>query len=523
MGFSRPVAACTFTVVTFAAMACSPTEDASARAGLVAGTQSGKVRGSESRGVKHFQGIPFAGPPTGKDRWEAPRPPVSWSGVRNATDPGSACPQEPTEQPRRVVEENCLYLNVTAPRSDRTRKKPVIVFLYGGGFTAGEASKYKADQLVRQGDVVAVTANYRVGVFGFLGLPGLKNSGSFGILDQQAALRWVRRNIAAFGGDPENVTLAGQSAGGISTCINMMSPGADELFDKAVIHSGPCTNTGNGLLAPVGEVEKEGKKIERELGCSSLACMRSKSAVDLLDAVAKSHAAVGRVAYGTPTLPTRPDKAVQTGRIRSMPVLVGSTRDDGTLAASGLLPLIGGVTHDSWPAVLKGLFAAPDDIPKITRRYPVRTKQEGTDQFTAVQTDWGFSCPAAAMRAGAASRMPVYGFEFADRKAPKWPGLGERMPSLPLGAYHASDLNYLFDMPTKLQPDQNVLSREMIEYWMGFMYHGNPNHPGLPAWPSATQENGSPVLSLAPGSGGIKPVDASSEHNCALWNHLGRH
>jgi para-nitrobenzyl esterase len=128
--------------------------------------------------------------------------------VRDATDPGSACPQGPTEQPRRVVEENCLYLNVMALRSDRTRKKPVIVFLYGGGFTAGEASKYKADRLLRRGDVVAVTANYRVGVFGFLGLPGLKNSGSFGILDQQAALRWVRRNIAAFGGDPENVRSA---------------------------------------------------------------------------------------------------------------------------------------------------------------------------------------------------------------------------------------------------------------------------------------------------------------------------
>ena len=521
MDFSRPVAACTFVGITFAAMACSSTEDDSARAGLVVGTQSGKVRGSESRGVRHFQGIPFANPPTGKDRWEAPKPPGSWSGVRNATDPGSACPQEPTEQPRRVVDENCLYLNVTAPRGDRVRKKPVIVFLYGGGFTAGEASKYKADRLVRQGDVVAVTANYRVGVFGFLGLPGLKNSGSFGILDQQAALRWVRRNIAAFGGDSGNVTLAGQSAGGVSTCINMISPGAGKLFDKAVIHSGPCTNTGDGLLAPVGEVKEEGQKIERELGCSSLACLRSKPAAYLLDAVAKSHAAVGRVAYGTPTLPTDPYKAVQSGRIRGMPVIVGSTRDDGTLAASGLLPLIGGVTRDSWPAVLKGLLASYD-IPKITKRYPVRTRQEGTDQFTAVQTDWGFSCPAAVMRAGIASRMPVYGFEFADRKAPKLPGLGERMPSLPLGAYHASDLNYLFDMPTKLRPEQNILSREMIEYWVAFMYRGTPNRPGLPEWPSATGEDGSPVLSLAPGRGGVRPVDASSEHNCGLWNRLGR-
>jgi para-nitrobenzyl esterase len=301
----------------------------------------------------------------------------------------------------------------------------------------------------------------------------------------------------------------------------MISPGAEKLFDKAVIHSGPCTNTGNGLLAPVGEVKKEGQKIERELGCSSLACMRSKSAAALLDAVAKSHAAVGRVAYGTPTLPTDPYKAVQSGRIRGMPVLVGSTRDDGTLAASGLLPLIGGVTRHSWPAVLKGLLASYD-ISKITRRYPVRTKQEGIDQFTAVQTDWGFSCPAAAMRAGISSRMPVYGFEFADRKAPKLPGLGERMPSLPLGAYHASDLNYLFDMPTKLQPDQTVLSREMIEYWAAFMYRGTPNRPGLPEWPSARGENGSPVLSLAPGGGGIRSVDASSEHNCGLWNRLAR-
>jgi para-nitrobenzyl esterase len=520
MGFPRPMAACAFAVVAFAAVACSPMEDDSG--GLVAGTQSGKVRGSESGGARHFQGIPFAKPPTGKDRWEAPRPPGSWSGVRNATDPGSACPQEPTEQPRRVVDENCLHLNVTAPGSVGSRKKPVIVFLYGGGFTAGEASKYKADRLVRQGDVVAVTANYRVGAFGFLGLPGLKNSGSFGILDQQAALSWVRRNIAAFGGDPGNVTLAGQSAGGISTCINMISPGAEKLFDKAVIHSGPCTNTGNGLLAPVGEVEKEGQKVERELRCSSLACMRSKSAAEVLDAVANSHATVGRVAYGTPTLPIAPHQAVQAGRIRRMPVLVGSTRDDGTLAASGLLPLIGAVTRDSWPDVLEGLLFAPHDIQQIIRRYPVRTKQEGAGQFTAVQTDWGFGCPAAFMRENSAARMPVYGFEFADREAPKLPGLGEQMPSLPLGAYHASDLSYLFDMPITLRPDQNVLSEEMIEYWSGFMYHGTPNRPGLPTWPLATPENGFPALSLAPGSAGIRPVDASSEHNCGLWNHLGR-
>ncbi len=449
-------------------------------------------------------------------------PPGSWSGVRDATEPGSACPQEPTEQPRRVVEEDCLYLNVTAPRGGRSRKKPVIVFLYGGGFTAGEASKYKADRLVRQGDVVAVTANYRVGAFGFLGLAGLRHSGSFGILDQQAALSWVRRNIAAFGGDPGNVTLAGQSAGGISTCINMVSPGAEKLFDKAVIHSGPCTNTGNGLLAPVGEVEKEGEKVERKLGCSSVACMRSKSAADVLDAVAKSHAAVGRVAYGTSVLPIDPYKAVRAGRIRRMPVLVGSTRDDGTLAASGLLPLIGGVTPQSWPDVLKGLLFSPSDIRQVTRRYPVRTKEEGAGRFTAVQTDWGFSCPAAFMRENLAARMPVYGFEFADRKAPVLPGLGEGMPSLSLGAYHSSDLIYLFDMPVRLRPEQDVLSQEMIGYWTGFMYHGNPNRPGLPVWPSATQGKRSPVLSLAPGRGGSRAVDVSSDHNCGLWNRLGR-
>lgn len=503
-----------------AATACTPGGGDQTPADLVVSTASGKIRGSVADNVRRFEGIPFAAPPVGERRWAPPQPVEPWEGVHKATHPSSACPQEPTEQPRRVLDEDCLFLNVTAPKNRAAQKKPVVMFLYGGGFSAGEASKYKAGRLVDQGDVVAVTPNYRLGAFGFLGLPGLEGAGNFGILDQQAALRWVRDNIAAFGGDPGNVTLAGQSAGGVSACINMVSPKAKGLFHKAAVHSGPCANTGNGLLAPLSEVDKAGGELKRNLGCSDLACMRDKSSAEILDATAKTKGdGVSRVAYGTPALPEHPAKAMETGGLRPMPLLVGSTRDDGTLATAGLIPVFGEVTPGSWPDVLSGMFPA-DEVDRIRAKYPVRTRADGNDQFTEVQTDWGFTCPASRMRSAAAASMPVYAFEFADRQAPKWEGLGEQMPSLDLGAYHASDMAYLFDLPMKLNPEQEELSRSMIEYWTQFMRAGDPNTPGSPQWPRAGDGSEHRALSLTTGREGITVGDVGATHRCGFWETL---
>ncbi len=198
-------------VCSVAAAACPP-EAKTADAGAIVRTDSGPVNGTATDEYRAFQGIPYAAPPVGELRWQAPQPPKRWSAPRDATEPGSRCPQLATAEfgyPG-SVDEDCLYLDVITPRSARSdRLKPVMVWVHGGGLIAGAGSDYDARRLAVGGDVVVVTVNYRLGLLGFLGHPGLENSGNFGLQDQQAALRWVRRNAAAFGGDPDNVTLRG--------------------------------------------------------------------------------------------------------------------------------------------------------------------------------------------------------------------------------------------------------------------------------------------------------------------------
>jgi para-nitrobenzyl esterase len=206
-------------------------------------TGSGPVRGVRGPAVDSYQGIPYAQPPTGDLRWRAPRPVRPWTTAIDATTPGPACAQNEPGKPAGTTlpgsGEDCLYLNVTTPRGQR---RPVIVWIHGGGNTAGTGSEYDATRMATRGDVVVVTINYRLGVFGFFGYPGLSGSGAFGLQDQQAALRWVRANAAAFGGDPGNVTVAGESAGGVDICAQLTAPGSAGLFARAILQSGSCRN-----------------------------------------------------------------------------------------------------------------------------------------------------------------------------------------------------------------------------------------------------------------------------------------
>lgn len=199
-------------------------------------TQSGPVRGTVGD-VRTFAGIPYAAPPVGDLRWAAPEPAARWRAPRDATKPGSACPQTASSVADvSSDDEDCLTLNVTTPAS-AGRERPVMVWLHGGSGTNGAGSVFDPHRLVAANDVVVVTVNYRLGIFGNFGLPGLEGSGSFGLQDQQAALRWVRANAAAFGGDPANVTLFGESYGALSTTAQLVSPGGQGLFDKAILQS----------------------------------------------------------------------------------------------------------------------------------------------------------------------------------------------------------------------------------------------------------------------------------------------
>ena len=206
--------------------------------------ESGLLRGVVSDTTVSFLGVPYAAPPVGSLRWAPPQPAPSWGGVRDATRPAGPAAQEPGEVPGGSTNEDCLHLNIVTPRtSGHGRARPVMVWLHGGGFSSGTANTYDPRRLVVEGDVIVVAVEFRLNIFGYFGYPGLEGSGTFGLQDQQAALRWVKRNINAFGGDPGNVTLFGESGGAIATCAQLTSPGSEGLFHKAILQSGATTTS----------------------------------------------------------------------------------------------------------------------------------------------------------------------------------------------------------------------------------------------------------------------------------------
>jgi para-nitrobenzyl esterase len=320
--------------------------------------ESGALRGFVDSATVRFLGVPYAAPPVGPLRWAPPQPPAPWRGERDATRAASPAAQEPGDVPQAITNEDCLYLNIVAPRtSARDRPKPVMVWLHGGGFSAGTANTYDPRRLVVEGDVIVVTVEFRLNIFGFFGYPGLEGSGTFGLQDQQAALRWVHRNIAAFGGDADNVTLFGESGGAIATCAQLTSPGAEGLIHRAILQSGAATtswprdaaNLGphGSLWRPLKEIESTGEDLATEMGCTepkgsseALRWLRDQPASKLL-----AHGPeFGTAAYGGPVLPIHPEKALRQGHFHAVPVLSGYTRDEGRGLALSML-LVAGVSR----------------------------------------------------------------------------------------------------------------------------------------------------------------------------------
>jgi len=274
---------CALTAVLATAWsAAPPTEPVRQAVATTVRTHDGPVRGAAHDGYRTFEGVPYAAPPVGGLRWAPPRRATPWSAVRDATRPASACPQPAGEVPGGSTDEDCLHLNVTTPDdAGPARPRPVIVWLHGGGFTTGAGSSYDAHRMATRGDVVVVTVDYRLGALGFLAHGGLPGSGTFGLADQQAALRWVRAEIGAFGGDPQNVTLAGESSGGYSVCAQLASPTATGLFDRAIIESGPCTGRPDRPFAPSSVPQSTARAVGADftakVGCGSardaMACL----------------------------------------------------------------------------------------------------------------------------------------------------------------------------------------------------------------------------------------------------------
>ncbi|GLF96881.1 carboxylesterase/lipase family protein [Streptomyces yaizuensis] len=494
--------------------------------GPVVTLDTGKVRGTDAGETRVFSGIPYAQPPVGALRWRDPRPARPWTGVADATAPGQVCTQ--VEGARTVGGEDCLFVNVTAPERGGAKPLPVLVWLHGGGFTTGSGDLYDARRLAAREGVVVVTVNYRLGALGFLGLPGLRGSGTFGLADQLAALRWTQRNAAAFGGDRTRVTVAGESAGGMSVCALLTAPAARGLFSRAAVQSGACTlDWPAGMLlpsvltpaaapyTPLERVRENGRATAARLGCAEgdeLGCMRSRPAAEVLSAMGQT----GSPAYGGELLPEHPSDALRAGRFLKVPVLLGTTRDEGR----GFVSFAPPVTAQGYGELLRSAFG--DRAETVARRYPLSAYAQPALAWSAVSTDRSWACPTLAAGRLLARHTPVHLYEFADPDAPAVVPVPAGFPS---GAAHGSELPYLFDLGgvpwPGLAAEQWRLADRMSGYWGAFARTGVPRAADAPAWPRFTAREET-VLALAPGPGGIAPTAYGDRHQCGFWEALGR-
>ena len=494
-------------------------------------TDSGVLRGVVSGDARIFNGIPYAAPPVAGLRWRAPQPVKPWTGVRDALKLSSACPQAAnSEAPKGSTDEDCLYLNVTTPAAKSAHPRAVVVWIPGGGFFEGAGNSYGAAKMAARGNVVVVTVNYRLGIFGFFGYPGLQGSGTYGIQDQQAALRWVQRNARAFGGDPRNVTVAGESAGGMSVCAQLTSPTSTGLFSKAVMQSGSCafnwaansqypTQAADSPWISQSTVQDNGKEwaasSTKDLGCkpgqAMLICLRNADPAVLVDNTLN----FTQVAYGgTAVLPLSPAKAMKAGLFHRVPVISGNNHDEAT---PWVAAFNGGVLTDAdYPRLLTDMVGAAK-ARKVQREYPLAKYGSTAAAWGVVTTDRIWSCTQVTNDQQAARKVPVYAYEFADKHSPiAQPGNG---------ASHAAELPYLFSLggyEFPMTDGQKRLSEQMIDYWTAFARTGNPNGPGRPEW-TPTSKNAITGLSLAPAEqGGIKKVDLQADHHCDFWAALSR-
>jgi len=492
---------------------------------------SGALRGAAVSGGYVFKGVPYAAAPTGDLRWRPPAPPAAWQGVRDATQFGASCPQVPSSFSTGPYDENCLFLNVYAKSLHRHDGGglPVLVWIHGGGYTQGDGRGFDGTKLAQEG-VVVVSINYRLGALGFLAHPALASqpggpAGNYGLMDQQAALRWVQVNIRSFGGDPENVTIAGQSAGALSVLAHLISPGSRGSFDRAIVQSGSFALKQDTLA----QGEAFGQAFATNAGCAnqSAACLRGLAVSTLLDKFPPAaipgivDGAVIKESFGT---------ALAAGRFARVPVLNGITHDEQRIFVLGLgLTVTGGryvqipeqpVSPENYQrniAAVLGVSATR--AASIAAEYPVGAYLLPAIAFSTMDSDASWACPALQMDQWISKRVPTFAYEFDDDNAP-----ARYFPNFPApvaAATHLSELPYLFDLndapnQTPLSADQQTLAAGMRAAWASFAATGDPAEESNLRWPSFGGEDGSRMVSfLAP-----QPVvfaDFASRHHCAFW------
>jgi para-nitrobenzyl esterase len=502
-----------------ALVAAAPAASASPR-GPVAGTANGPVRGLANGAVDEFLGIPYAAPPVGALRWQPPQPAASWSGVRDATQFAPHCPQLASPFGLASTSEDCLFLNVFTPSHHQAGSHfPVMVWIHGGALVTGESNDYDPTALVADG-VTVVTINYRLGALGFLAHPALADangqSGDYGLMDQQAALRWVQRNIASFGGNPHNVTIFGQSAGGLSTLSQVASPQAKGLFEKAIVESGSYNLT----QASLASAEAAGEAFATKAGCATqtATCLRGLSVSTIL---ADQDASGYTPNLNSEVLPQTLGTAFATGNFNRVPIINGTNHDEWRLFVA-LSELEGNpVTASNYQSMISSTLGVPAAVAAIiAAQYPLTAYPSPSVALGAVGTDAIFACPALTIDQSVSRFVPTFAYEFNDENAPE---LFLPPVSFPYGAAHASEIQYLMDLPTAAFPQaltapQQQLAATMKGYWTDFAKRGFPASFGTPFWPlfnGLTQQ----MQSLAP-PGPQTETDFATTHNCAFWTAL---
>ena len=392
--------------------------------------------------VDEFLGIPYAAPPVGALRWQPPQPAASWSGVRDATKFAPHCPQSASPFGQASTSEDCLFLNVFTPATGG--QHPVMVWIHGGALVTGESDDYSPTGLVADG-VTVVTINYRLGALGFLAHPALADangqSGDYGLMDQQAALRWVQRNIASFGGNPRNVTIFGESAGGLSTLSQVASPQARGLFQRAIAESGSYNLTQTSLA----NAETAGEAFATKAGCASqtAACLRSLPVSTIL---ANENAAGYTPNINSEVLPESLETAFATGNFNRVPIINGTNHDEWRLFVA-LSELEGDpVTAANYQSMISSTLGVPAAAAAIiAAKYPLTAFSSPSVALGAVGTDAIFACPGLAIDQSVSRFVPTFAYEFNDENAPE---LFLPPVSFAYGAAHASEIQYVMDLPT---------------------------------------------------------------------------
>ncbi|MCZ6464736.1 MAG: carboxylesterase/lipase family protein [Proteobacteria bacterium] len=495
--------------------------------GIVVETGLGRVEGVEENGVQIFRGLPFAKPPVGDHRFQPPQPAEPWSGVRDASAFRGSAPQNPMVMgilPGMEVgeqDEDCLYLNVYTPRADGGRR-PVMVWLHGGGFTLGSGSQaiYDGGPLVRRGDVVVVTINYRLGALGFLRLDELGASGNAGIEDQVAALRWVRENASAFGGDPDNVTLFGESAGGMSVGTLMGTPSARGLFHRAIPQSGAAHNVNDvetadrvaeGFLQEFGTERGRAEKLRRA------------SLKEILEAQQRTLARYLGGAALLPfqpvldgeTLPTAPHEAVRAGSAAGVSLLVGCTRDEWNLFQM-MDPKIRQLDDAGLLARMETRVGAGKGA-ELIERYRVARPQAGPPElFMAIETDRVFRIPAIRLAEAQQAHTPDLYQYLVTWESPALGGM--------LGACHGIEIAFVFGLVGTAGsekfagsgPEADRLSEVMMDAWLAFARDGAPGAGSGADWAHYDTDRRATMLLGATQELADAPFDAER----AAWDEL---